>query len=104
MKTLISKDYRKNWKAESEVELTDTLVLSITTSKSYNGQLLTTASVGRRDGIFISHSVFGDFSKFVEGKSYPRITAKVVEKQHNDVIDQIDNLIALAKKHYNLAA
>jgi hypothetical protein len=36
MKTLISKDYRKNWKAESEVELTDTLVLFITTSKSFH--------------------------------------------------------------------
>jgi phage regulator Rha-like protein len=33
-----------------------------------------------------------------------KVTAKVVEKQHNDAIAQIDNLIELAKKHYNLAA
>ena len=104
MNTYISKDYRNNWKAESSTNLNDVLVFSVTTSKNSNGYLVTSASVGRKDGAFISHTVFQDFHQGIFMNHYPRITAKVVEKQHHEAIDKIQSVMMAAKKHYGLAA
>lgn len=50
-----------------------------------DAQLFTVASVGKRDGNFVTHRMYTDFNQ-VLSRSYPaRCTAAVVDAQHNAV-------------------
>lgn len=56
--------------------------LSIRTYKR-DSQLVTHASVGKRDGNFVTHRLYEDFSQELS-RSYPaRVTAAVVDAQHD---------------------
>jgi hypothetical protein len=100
MQTLINKDYRNNWKAETVTMLNGKLQLSIRTSKVSDGALNTCASVGRVEGNFVSHAMYQDFYKTLRYVHHKRITSKVVETQHSQV--DIDALIQEAKEFYHI--
>ena len=86
------------WKAESQVELGNDRVLSITTMKRSSGALVTTASVGKREGMFISHMMFQDFNTSVETSTPKKVTQKAVETQHIGTV--VEDLVAKAIAFY----
>lgn len=103
MNTLIAKDIRNNWKATTTIMISDDRQLSITTSKVDGGNLRTSASVGKTEGMFISFKIFDDFYSVKADKRHKRITSKVVETQHSEIMMDIDSIITEAKAFYNLA-
>ena len=101
METLINKDYKNNWKAETVTMLNGKLQLSIRTLKSdATGALHTCASVGRVDGNFVEHIMYQDFFKSLRYVHHKRVTAKVVEQQHSEV--DVNALIQEATEFYHL--
>ena len=102
MQTYIKKDYRGNWRASTEVVVDDNRVATITTSKSSYGLLTTHVSVGKRDGDFISHMMFQDYSKTVKSSQPKRVTEKLVSAQHDEVLADIDWVLDDIKAFYSL--
>lgn len=100
METVIRKDIRNSWKAESATMLNGKLQLRFTTSKTHNGALYTCANVGRVDGDFVSYTVGQDFFKSIANEFYNRVTAKVVEAQHSKI--DFDAIIKEASEFYHL--
>ena len=98
MKTHIQKG-RDGWKATSRIELDNGRVLTIQTSKGSYGGLTTWASVAVRDGDFLSHRLYQDFSKTIIKTMPSRVTAKVVEAQH--ALIDLDNVKAMVEQHYS---
>jgi hypothetical protein len=100
MKTSIRKNYRGNWKAETHIDMPELGVdkfLEITTTKQYKG-LTTTTTVNTREGYFVTHTMYQDFSTtFVSGD---RCTEKNVRKQHERILSQLEQIKALAVAHY----
>ena len=103
MTTYISKDARGNWSAVDEIALGDNLVLTIRTSKNYSSNLNTYASVGRKDGNFISHVVYRDFSTCIFSRHPTRITSKVVEAQHAEALAMLDSIKDRIDAHYSVS-
>ena len=69
------------WTAESEVTVGDRIV-KITTMKRSNGLLATTATAGKKDGMFFTFMMFQDFTKtLLQEKA--RCTEKSVRLQHS---------------------
>ena len=98
METLVRKG-RDGWEAKSEIQLDNDRVLSIRTSKGSYGGLTTWASVSVRDGDFLSHRLFQDFSKNIIKTNPSRVTAKVVEAQH--ALINLDEVLAMVEQHYS---
>lgn len=63
-----------------QIDLTETLVLTISTRKS-GAAIKTYASVGRRDGGFISHTLFSDYNQLVKETTSFRVTQKQIDAQ-----------------------
>ena len=97
--TSIKKDIRNNWSASSEYTIGNGRVLQVNTSKVHNGQLVTRATVHKREGAFYSHAVFQDFSACLMTSSN-RCTEKNVTTQHTVALNNISELIDLATAHY----
>mgnify|MGYP003333750481 CR=1 FL=1 len=57
------------------------------------------ASVSVRDGDFLSHRLFQDFSKNIIKTNPSRVTAKVVEAQH--ALINLDEVLAMVEQHYS---
>ena len=98
METLVRKGHN-GWVAKSEIQLDNNRVLSIETSKGYYGGLRTWASVAVRDGDFLSHRLYQDFSKGIITSNPSRVTAKVVEAQH--ALINLDEVLAMVEQHYS---
>jgi hypothetical protein len=82
MTTHIRKDIRGNWRAEDSINLAAAnRVLQITTSKVDGGLVVTRATVSTRDGGFLSHMVYQDFSQRLM-TAQVRCTEKNVTAQH----------------------
>jgi len=96
----INKTVHNGWRAETVLMLTNTLQLSIVTTKRHTGHLVTTASCGYLEDGFIKHTIYQDYSTTLD-KSYPkRITQKVVEEQHLKVY--LPDVREWALAYYNL--
>jgi len=89
--TTICKDIRGAWRAEDTVDLAAERVLIITTHKVSDGSIVTRASVSVRDGAFLSHRMYRDFSQCIK-ISRDRCTAKVVSAQHADAVAKLPEL------------
>lgn len=98
MNYTISKNHFVGWKAETEVKLGDDQVLTITTSRRSNGNLMTIATVGTLKGMFINHLMYSDYNKAIATSTPKRITQKVVEAQHNQI--NLGDIIADANYFY----
>jgi len=100
MKTRLYKDSRNKPIMDSTIDLTPELRLTIYTYKNCNGVVTTRASVGHIKEHVITHKMYEDFSLNLNSVSYPRVTAKMIESQHNGT--DFDDIIKKAKLFYNL--
>jgi hypothetical protein len=100
MTTRICKDVRGNWKAWSDIDLSPTLRLRVSTYKIESGAVVTAATVSKVDGIWECHTIYKDFSKRLGVIKHPRVTAKVVETQHSQY--DITAIVAEAKAFYHI--
>lgn len=96
MNITIKQDHYKNWFAKTDIDLPNDKLLTITTRKSNNGGLLSSASVASYEKGFLTHVMFQDFSIRLEHSNPKRVTAKVVEQQHNSINIESVKLQALA--------
>jgi hypothetical protein len=96
MNTTIKQDYYKRWNVKTDIDLPNGKLLTITTRKSNDGGLLSSASVATYEKGFLTHVMFQDFSIRLEHSNPKRITCKVVEQQHNTLDFDSVKLQALA--------
>ena len=90
---------KQGWKAETNVkDVYDDYCLKIATYKDYRG-LVTSASCYKSEGRFERHEVYKDFYCVLKVTNL-RCTEKAVEKQHDDVLSQLDLIKAMVSKHY----
>jgi hypothetical protein len=85
------------WTARNEIELGQGRVLSISTCKRNSGRITSFASVAKRDGAFLQHVMYQDYSATVAvgGK---RATENAVFALHQSI--DLDSVIAAASAHY----
>ena len=100
MNVTVSKDMRGAWRAENVIELGNNRILTISTHKTFSGNLVTTATVGKREGAFVSHMMFTDFSKQCALSKPARTTSKVVAEQHGNVMALKDDIVREAVAFY----
>lgn len=96
---MITKSVHYGWTVVSYLEFRGDLRIKLTTMKRHSGKLVTTASAMRQDGAFESHMMYADFSQNVISETV-RVTEKAALDQHNRVIAMRDEIIAMAKQHY----
>ena len=101
--TTVAKDIRGSWAAEDMIELTASTVLIVDTHKIYDGKIVTRAAVHTRDGDFITHVMFQDYSKQLT-VSKVRCTEKNVAAQHAEAMLQIDDVRGAINLHYTAKA
>lgn len=97
--TFISRDYRKAWKAETKIKLGDGWQLDITTRKTDNGDLSTSASMGKVERGFITHRMYADYNRNVFRRA-ARCTDKNVTAQHAEALAMLDTILADARAHH----
>ncbi len=100
--TAVTKSSHGEWRAEDKEMLNDTLELSITTMRRSNGRVATTATVGRREGEFITHRMYQDYNVSLWAVVYTRVTRKVVEEQHKSILKELVAIRQRARDHYKL--
>lgn len=101
--TFTHKDKRSGWRSETRVKLgsndTGKYQLDITTRKNSNGQLITTATVGKIERGCITYRLYIDYSRTVT-KTDARCTEKNVDDQHAKALDMMDTIVADVRAHY----
>ena len=100
MNLTIKQDHYKNWIAKTDIDLPNDKLLTITTRKSNNGGLLSSASVASYEKGFLTHVMYQDFNIRLEHSNPKRVTARVVEQQHNTL--DFDSVKLQALAFYNL--
>lgn len=97
--TKIYKNYAQRWVAESHINLSDNLVLTIKTQKAMDkNQILSIASVAKIDGDYLKHVVHVDYYVLINASECKRVTKNAIEKSHifalaydSEVIKQVNN-------------
>ena len=79
--TVVQKSIRGTWEAQDHIELGNDRVLRINTHKVSDGSVVTSATVQIRDGMFLSHRMFTDFSQRMMTAAI-RCSEKNVTEQH----------------------
>lgn len=97
MKIRVYKSKFNGWTANSEIEIGQGRVLQINTCKRNGGAIVSHASVAKRDGAFLSHIIFQDYSARV-AIGGNRATEKAVAELHQTI--DFDSVIAAASAHY----
>jgi len=100
MNTTIRKSSYGTWMAETMTPLANDLHICLTTMKRSDGNITTTAKVGKRDGIFFVYEPFKDFSQQVI-ESSARCTKPAVERQHTAALAMLDGIRTAALAHHN---
>lgn len=98
MNTRIYKSKFNGWTGLSEFDLGNNRVLTINTCKRNGGAIVSHASVAKRDGAFLSHIIFQDYSARV-AIGGNRATEKAIAELHNSIDFEAVKLAAIA--HYN---
>jgi len=91
------------WKAETVVNLTDTIRLCIVTMKRSSGALITSVTGSQREGDYYFYTVLQDFNKSVLSSTPARVTQKTVDQQQAQVDEILDAIIDDARNFYKLA-
>ena len=97
--TVVQKSVRGTWEAQDHIELGNDRVLRINTHKVYWGDLETTATVQIRDGMFLSHRMFTDFSQRMMTAAV-RCSEKNVAAQHAECMKKLPELKEAVAAHY----
>ena len=90
---------RSGWQVETCFPLPDGRELSFSTSKRPDGSLCTTASVSRIEGLGRIFVMFQDYMKTIRREKV-RCTAKTVQAQHLDALEDKDIVMAEVKAQY----
>jgi len=98
MNTTIKKSHCVTGMAETMTPLAVNLHICVTTVKRHDGNITTTAKVGKRDGIFFVYEPFKDFSQQVI-ESSARCTKPAVERQHTAALAMLDSIRTAALAH-----
>jgi len=85
---------------ETNILLSDSMQLSLTTMKRSSGNLTTTAVVTIREGQFFSHRMFHDYSKTLLSSRVARCTPKALETQHAQALQNLDVIKDTVNHHY----
>ena len=104
--TLVSTTYPNLAGKEKRIETTAALPgnrqLSLTTHRSFDGELITRASVGIVEGGFVKYLMGRDYNRvFQRGKV--RMTKAAVESQHNTYLAQLDQIALDATRYYGVS-
>ena len=89
--TVVQKSVRGTWEAQDHIELGNDRVLRINTHKTSSGEVVTTATVQLRDGMFLSHRMFTDFSQRMMTAEI-RCSEKNVAAQHAECMKKLNEL------------
>jgi hypothetical protein len=102
--TTIRKNAHGQWTAKTIIMLSDTHQFSLTTSKRGDGYVTSHASVGHvsADGRSVTYAIFEDYSKTLHSQKYPRVTQKIIESQHAEILVDIDDWVNEARAKYGL--
>jgi hypothetical protein len=105
MKTVILKDPRSGWKAETTVEIKPALQLEINTRRFGDGRLISRASVWRLTGDGSKSHCFGfgmggDFGCHIVTTTPARVTSQTVTAQHERAMGELERVKLLALDHY----
>ena len=98
--TRIRKNFRKEWKAESEFKLDNGMELGIMTFKTGSGELVTYAQAEWNNNGMTSFIIYQDFRKMICNHGKVRVTQKSIEDAHMRAIATIDSTIDMANKFY----
>jgi hypothetical protein len=90
--TTLRKDIRNNWEARDHIKLAGEWELQITTIKTSDGSLVTRASVHQKDGNFVTHRMFHDFSQRLMTAKV-RCTEKNVAEQHAGAMTKREEIL-----------
>jgi len=85
---------------ETNIPLSDSMQLSLTTMKRASGNLTTTAVVTIREGQFFSHRMFHDYNKTLLTSRVARCTPKALETQHAQALENLDVIRETVDHHY----
>lgn len=105
-----TRTFRDNdgWHAKSEIKLSDSRFLKISTSKvSIGPGLRTSATVWIANGHgSLTHAMAfggpsGDFSETVAFSKPARVTQAVISAQHQAALGQLSRLLVAIERHYN---
>lgn len=97
--TIVQKSIRGTWEAVDEIELGSGRVLKVSTHKVSSGDIITTATVLKREGGFLSHMMFQDFSQRLL-VSAVRCTEKNVTAHHATALMQLGTVRQAIDAHY----
>lgn len=89
--TVVQKSIRGTWAADDKIELGNDRVLCISTHKVSDGSVVTSATVHLRDGGFLSHRMFTDFSQRMMTAAI-RCSEKNVATQHAEAMSKLAEL------------
>ena len=89
--TIVQKSIRGTWAADDKIELGNDQVLQVSTHKVSCGDLVTSATVSKRDGGFLSHRMFTDFSQRIMTRAV-RCSEKNVAEQHAEAMTKLAEL------------
>ena len=101
---------KNGWNAKTElplegITLTDgdkvkPAILTISTRKHHRGGMVTDCSVAFRDGHFMTHRLYTDYSQSYTRDLNARCTEKTVERMHKEAVDNIAEIESAARDHY----
>jgi hypothetical protein len=107
MKTTFRTNIRGAYEGETTVDLGTTsegrkMQLRISTYKNDSRRLVTHATAVEPTAYGFTFKVFEDFSKVVFNTSPKRITKNLIEDQHEDALEHIDELVLAVQMHYDM--
>ncbi len=97
--TVVQKSIRGTWEAQDHIELDSSHVLAINTHKVSSGSVVTTATVQIRDGMYLTHRMFTDFSQRLM-TARVRCTEKNVTVQHAEAMTKLSEIKEAVTAHY----
>lgn len=95
--------YKQNgqWKADANIKIEGTdQVLKISTTKNSRKQLVTTASVARKEGAFEVFVLYEDYYRTLYLTVPKVVNEKRVTEQQQLALDEIDIILANVKEFY----
>tara|TARA_R110000868_G_scaffold60_2_gene676 strand:- start:1315 stop:1632 length:318 start_codon:yes stop_codon:yes gene_type:complete len=91
----------RGYRSETEIKLGGNRVLSITTMKRNGGNLATCASVGLKEGSFITHTMYQDYSATLINE-FKRVTKNAVIQQHQAGLNLLSMVLDDVYKQYGV--
>lgn len=82
----------RGYRSETTIKIGDNRVLSITTRKLNGGSLATMASVGVKEGCFVTHLMYQDYSKTLINE-LKRVTKNAVIQQHETALTLLPTVL-----------